>query len=196
MNAAFPKVRTVKILLAFIPEEVLDVLTNEGRRVIAGRFETVDHRRRAGQQVLDASTCRRYFRFRLFPLADVAPRANDLHRLALFIAYKSLLIVDPAVASVLPEKTIFDRVRALLEQVDGLSFYRGQIIGMHAAAPEIRIFQVFAGFVTQSLLDVLADECRREIPGRLVAIDHGRCRRQQTADAVLRKDQGFADLFA
>ena len=67
---------------------------------------------------------------------------------------------------------------------------------MHAAPPEIRVFQVFLRLVTQPVPDVLADEGRREISRRLVAVDHRRCRRQQVHEAVLRGDQGLAELLA
>jgi hypothetical protein len=146
--------------------------------------------------VLDASASRRYFGFGSFPLAYVAPRANHLDRLAILVSDELLLIVDPAIASVFLEKPIFHRVRAPLEQANGFSLYRAEIIRVYAAAPKIRIFQVLVGFVAQALLNILADECRREIARRLVAINYGRRRRQQTPDSILRKDQGFADLFA
>src|SRR5262245_60755148 len=45
MDATLPKVRAVEVLLAVVPEQLLDVLAYECRRVIAGCFEAVDHSR-------------------------------------------------------------------------------------------------------------------------------------------------------
>ena len=67
---------------------------------------------------------------------------------------------------------------------------------MHPAAPEIGVLQVFAWLVPEHGLDVLADEGRREIARRLVAVDDRRRGRQQAHEAVLRGDQGFAELLA
>ena len=77
-----------------------------------------------------------------------------------------------------------------------LGLHRGEVVGVHAAPPEIRVLQVFLRLVAQPVPDVLADEGRREIARRLVAVDHRRRGRQQVHETVLRGDQGFAELLA
>ena len=121
MDAALPEIRALEVLLALVAEQVLDVLADEGRREIAGGLEAVDHRRRAGEQVLDALAGRGAASFGLLALGDVAPRADHLDRLAVLVADQALLVVDPAVGAVLLEEPVLDRVAALPEQVDGLA---------------------------------------------------------------------------
>ena len=50
---------------------------------------------------------------RLLARGDVAPRADHLDRLAVLVADQVLLVVHPAVAAVLLEKPVLDRVAAL-----------------------------------------------------------------------------------
>src|SRR5262245_36274197 len=50
-----PEIGTPEIVLALVAEEILDVPAYEGRPVVARRLEAVDHRRRGGEQVLDAA---------------------------------------------------------------------------------------------------------------------------------------------
>src|SRR5260221_6404702 len=133
---------------------------------------------------------------RLLRRSDVAPRANHLDRFAVPVANQVLLVDHPAVGAFLFEKSVLDRVAAFLEQVDGLCLHRGELVGMHAAPPEIRVFEVFLRLVTQPVRDVLTDEGRRKIARRLVAVDHRWCTRQQVYETVLRGDQGFAKLLA
>ena len=196
MDAALPEVRTVEVFLTVIPEQVLHVPAYERWRVVAGGLEAVDHRRRAGDQVLSAIPGRCCCFFRSLTLGDVAPRADHLDRLAFLVPDEPLFIVHPAVGAVLLEKSVLDRVGTFLEQVDRLGLHRGEVVGMHAAPPEIGVLQILLRLIAQPVLDVLADEGRREIPRRLVAVDHRRRRRQQASDPVLRGDQGFADLLA
>jgi hypothetical protein len=83
-----------------------------------------------------------------------------------------LLIDHPAVVAVLFEEPVLDRVTAFLVQTDGLGLDRSELVGVHATAPEIRIFEILLGLVTEPVLDVLADESRCEISRCLVAVDH------------------------
>src|SRR5215208_5711351 len=72
----------------------------------------------------------------------------------------------------------------------------GAIVGMNAAPPEVRVLEILLGLVAEPVLDVLTDECRREVARRLVAVDHRRRARQQVHETVLRRDQGLAELLA
>src|SRR5262249_60846973 len=51
---------------------------------------------------------------------------------------------------------------------------------MHAAPPEIRVLEVFVGLVTEPMSDVLANESRREISCRPIAVNHGGRAPEQT----------------
>src|SRR5262249_53926030 len=185
-----------EVFLSIVSEQVFDILTDERRRIIPARFEAVDYRRRASEQVLDARAGLRHCCLRSLSIGDIAPRANHLDRLALFVPDESLFVVYPAVAVILLEKPILDRVGTFLEQVKRLGLDGGELVGVHAVPPEIRIFQVLLRLVTEPIPDVLADEGRREIPRCLVAVDDRRSRRQKASGAVLRWNQGFADLLA
>src|SRR5262245_43388906 len=97
MDAAPPEIRAVEIFLAVVAEQIPDVTADEGRCVIVGRLEAVDHRRRAREEMLDAFVGGG--RLLLCPLAlgDFAPGADDLARLSLRIADEALRIIDPAI---------------------------------------------------------------------------------------------------
>src|SRR3990172_7005137 len=105
MYASLPEIRTLEIFLALIPEQILNVLADERRPVVAGCLEAVDHRRRAGEQVLDALSGRRRRFFRSLALADVAPRADHLNRVAVPIPNQVLFVGHPAVGAVLLEES-------------------------------------------------------------------------------------------
>src|SRR5215475_7816151 len=104
----------------------------------------------------------------LLALADVAPGADDLGRLAVPVADQTLLVDDPAIATGLPEEPIFDGVAARLEQTGGFRLDLGEIVGMHRAPPEIGILQILRRFVAEPVPEVLADERRPEVAGGLV----------------------------
>ena len=67
---------------------------------------------------------------------------------------------------------------------------------MHAAPPEIGILQILLGLVAEPVPNVLADEGRPEVAGRLEAVDHRRCRDKQMHQTVLRRHQRLAELLA
>ena len=133
---------------------------------------------------------------RLVARGHVAPGAHDLHRLAIPVAHQMLLVVHPAVGAVVPEEPVLDRVAALLKQQGGLGLHGRDVVGMHAAPPEVRVLQILLRLVAEPVPDVLADEGRCEIARRLVAVDHRRCRRQEMHEAVLRGHQCLAQLLA
>src|SRR5262245_15130427 len=186
MHTTAPEIGTLKVLFALVAQKLLDLLTYEGRRVVAGRLEAVDHRRRASEQVLNTIMGCRRFLFRSLALADVAPGADHLDRLALFVTDQSLGVVDPAIGAVLFAEAILHRVPAVLVQIDGLGFRRREVVGMHATPPEIRILQVIRCFVTQPISDVLTDESRGEISRRPVAVYHRGRTGQQLSETSMR----------
>src|SRR5215203_3471545 len=118
MDAAFPEIRTIEVLLAVIAEQILHVLAYERRGVVAGRFEAVDHRWRAGKQVLDAIPGRRRGFFGSLAVSNIAPRDDHLDRVAILVPDQTLFVVYPAVRAVLLEKAILDRVHATLEELE------------------------------------------------------------------------------
>src|SRR5215467_5234829 len=139
MHPTTPEVWTHKVFFRLIAEQFLDVLADERRFVVAGCFKGIYHRWRSSEQVLDPIvSCRRCF-FCLFATGNVAPRTNYFDRLALLITDQALFIVDPTVGSVLFEKAIFDRVTTALVEMARFGFNPSQVIGMHAAAPEIGV---------------------------------------------------------
>src|SRR5262249_5900148 len=155
MDPTPPEINTVEVFLTLISKQIPNVLADERWCVVAACLETVDHRRRSGEQVLDAIAGRSGFFFRSLALGDVAPRADHFDRLAVFIPNQALLVAHPTVGAVLPEKSVLDRVAAFLEQLDGLGLNRGEIVGMHAAAPKIRAFQILPWLVAEPVPDVL-----------------------------------------
>src|SRR5262249_45570030 len=114
MDATSPEVRTFEVFLGVIPEQVLHVPADESWGVVASCLEAIDHRRRAGEQMINAVPGRRRCLFRSLSIGDIAPRANHLCRLTLFIPDQSLRVVHPAVIAVLPEKPVLDRVATFL----------------------------------------------------------------------------------
>ena len=86
-----------------------------------------------------------------FALSDVAPRANHLDHLTVLVPDQLLSVIHPAVGAVLLEKSVLDRVGTFLEQLASLSLHRGEVVGMHAAPPEIRLFEIFLRLVTKSI---------------------------------------------
>src|SRR5690606_12936727 len=96
----------------------------------------------------------------------------DLDRLTVRVADQMLDVLHPAVAAVAFPEAVLDRVAAGPIEAGRLRLDRGEIVGMHPLAPELGILEVFGGGVPEELGDVGADEGRRVIPARLVAVDH------------------------
>ena len=67
---------------------------------------------------------------------------------------------------------------------------------MDSAAPEVSVFQVFARLVAKDVFDVLADDNRRKISRRSVAIDDRGGGSQQADKAILRRNQHLTELLA
>jgi hypothetical protein len=82
-----------------------------------------------------------------------------------------LLVADPAIAAVLLAEAIFGGVLALLEKDRLFSLHALDVVGMDARTPEVGVLQIFVGAIAEQAFDVLADEGRRVIAGRLEAVD-------------------------
>src|ERR1700741_4930987 len=91
VNAGLPELRARQVLLGLVAQEILHVLADERRRVVARRLETVDHCRRAGDKVLEALPRRLQGIFGHLARCDVAPRADHLGRLAALVADEAQL---------------------------------------------------------------------------------------------------------
>src|SRR5262249_44324957 len=123
---------------------------------------------------------------RVFPRGDVAPGADYFDWLAVLVVDKVPVVADPGVAAVLLAKPVLNSMAALLVQVAKLGLYSGEVVGMHAAPPEIWALQILVWLVAQQILYVVADECRPIIPARPKAIDHGGRGDEHMHETVLR----------
>src|SRR5262249_5765924 len=139
------------------------------RREIPGRLEAVDDRGWCREQLGQTLVRRGTLALCPFARGDIDPGSDHVDRLAFTVADQAPLVADPTVAAVLLEEPILDRVPAMLEQLAELGFDSRQIVGMDAAAPEIRALQIFLGLIAQHVLEICAHELRREVPGRLEA---------------------------
>ena len=98
-----------------------------------------------------------------------------------------LLVADPAIGAILAAEAVFERVLALDEKISDLGLDPGQIFGMDALAPEIRVIEVVARSVAEQRPNVIADEDRREIVSRLEAVDHRRRDVEQPRQPLLHR---------
>jgi hypothetical protein len=174
MHARAPEVGVLQIFIGTIAEQPLDILADEGRRVVAARPEAVDHSWRGFEQEGEPRPRLVLGLFGRFTRSDIAPRAHDLDRLSLLVTHEVLLVIDPAIGTVLAAEAIFERVLTFLEQIADLGLDPREIFGVHALAPEIGIVEIFADGIAEQARDVVADEDRREIVLGLEAVDHSR----------------------
>ena len=70
----------------------------------------------------------------------------------------------------------------------------GEVVGVDPVAPEGRVLQVLRRRVAEHAADVVADEGRRKIAGRLEAVDHRRRRTQQPRQTLLRRSLHLLQL--
>jgi len=94
-----------------------------------------------------------------------------------------LLVADPAIDAVGFAEAVLGDVPAVLEQLGLPRLDSGQVLGMDARAPKVRILQILVGSVAQHPLDVVADESRRVGAAGLEAVDHGRGAVEQQIEA-------------
>src|SRR6187200_3625819 len=163
MDAAAPEVGAVEIVALLVAQPVLYVLADEGRVKVARGLEAVNHRRRGGQQLLAMGAGRRDGLFGSLAVRDVAPRADDLVRIAALVIDQAQLVAHPAIVAVLLQEPVLESVVALLEQLPELAFHPPEIIRMHTVAPEVGAVEIVARLVAQPLLDVLADIGRSKV---------------------------------
>jgi hypothetical protein len=196
MHAGAPEGRILEIFVRAIAEQALDVLADEGRRVIAARLEAVDHRWRAIEQERKPFAGPVLGQFGGLARADVAPRAHHLRQRALLVTDEMLVVVHPAIGAVFAPEAIFDRVVALFEQGVHFALDARKIIGMHALTPEIRVFEIFASGISEQPHDVLADKARREIALCLEAIDYRRRGFEQPGQSGRGRSFDFSQMLA
>jgi hypothetical protein len=166
-------------LVWLVAEHALDIVADEGRRVVSAGLEAVNHRRRAMEQEIEAGARGILGLLGLLARRDVAPGAYDLGGLAVIAAQQILLVADPDIVAVLPAEPVFGGVTAFLEQPRLLGFDGGEILRMDVVAPEIGMLEIFFRAIAEQPLDVLADEARRVVAARFEAIDHSRRALQQ-----------------
>ena len=87
---------------------------------------------RRGSRLLGRLACR-----------DIAPRPDDLRRLAVGAPDQVLLVVDPAVGAVLAAEAVLHRVDPVLEEPGNGILDSGQVVGVDPVAPEGWVLQVF-----------------------------------------------------
>src|SRR5581483_3126915 len=174
VDASAPEGWILQIFGGTIAKQPLDVLADEGRRVIVPGLERVDHRGRRLEQKRETPPRLVPGGFGGFARGDVAPGADDLLRLALLVVDEMLVVVHPAIGAVLAAEAIFDGLPPGREQVPHLLLHSCEVIGVDASAPEVRVVQIFARVVAEQALDIGADEGRREIAARREAVNHDR----------------------
>src|SRR5262249_31662858 len=67
-----------------------------------------------------------------------------------------------------------DEMLAGAEKIGLLHLDLREVVGVHARAPEVRVFEILIGAVAQHVSDIGADEGRREVAAGAEAVDHGR----------------------
>src|SRR5262249_5375813 len=102
----------------------------------------------------------------------VAPRPDDLQRIAVCVDDQALLVVHPAIRVIFAAKAILHRVDPILEEFRYSLLYAGQIVGGDPVAPEQRVFQVRGWRIAEDVDDIVADKGGREITGSLKAVNH------------------------
>jgi len=107
-----------------------------------------------------------------------------------------LLVVHPAIGAVLVAEAIFESLLAYIEQRVHLRLDTLEVVGVHVLPPEIWIVEILVGGVAEQVLDVVADEGRREVVFGLEAVDHGRRRGQEARRAFLRRSFGVLVALA
>src|SRR5215469_2708301 len=95
------------------------------------------------------------------------------------------LIAHPAIAAVLLEKSILDRVVTFLIEVDSFRFHLGKVIWMNTATPEIGMSHVLRRLITQQRFDILPNEGRPKTPFSFITIDYGGRTRDQCAKSSI-----------
>ena len=94
---------------------------------------------------------------------DIAPGPDNLQRLAAAITDKVLLVIYPAIGSILPAEAVLDCVDPVLEEFGYRVFNLSQLVRVNPVAPEGRVLQVLYWSVPENRDDVVADKCRRII---------------------------------
>src|SRR5690349_1830020 len=126
--------------------------------------------------------CRRDGLFGSLAVGDVAPRADDLVRLAALVMDQAQFVADPAIVAVLLQEPVLEGVVALLEQLPELALHPPEIIRVHTVAPEVGAVEIIARLVAQPLLDVLTDEGRPKISRCLEAVNYRRRGREELCE--------------
>jgi hypothetical protein len=75
-----------------------------------------------------------------FSLGDIAPRPNDLDRIAVFVATQAQVVADPTIRPVLAAETVFVRVAAQLKKTRELGRDTGKVLRVDPFQPEVRAF--------------------------------------------------------
>ncbi len=127
---------------------------------------------------------------------DLAPGADHLERIAVLVLDQVLLVAHPAIDAVGLAEAVLGDVAAFFEQLGLPRLDLGEILGMDARAPEVRILQILVGLVAQHPLDVVADEGRRIGAAGLEAVDHRRGAMKQQVEARPRRVLGLLGLLA
>src|SRR4051812_19605030 len=122
-------------------------------------------------------------------LGDVAPRPDDLERLAGLVAAQAQLVADPAVRAVLVAEPILAGVVVELEQAGELGQDAGKVVGVDPLQPEARALEIVPRLVAEQPRDVLADKRRRVVALGLEAVEHGRGGGQDVGQPRLRREQ-------
>src|SRR5262245_21170280 len=107
----------------------------------------------------------------LFASCDVAPRTDDLDRLAGRVAQHLEIVAHPAVAPVLLAKAIFAGEALLLEQPRIGPQDAWAVLRVDPALPEVRRVEVVGAVIAEQLRNILTDEGRSKIARGPEAVD-------------------------
>src|SRR5689334_16544647 len=142
MHRISPEIGTLEIVSLFVAQPVTDVLADIGWATIPRCLEAVDHRRRGGEQLFATGAGRGDGLFGSLAVGDVAPRADDLVRLAALVMDHAQFFADPAVLPAFPTRRSSDLVVAFLEQLSELALDPCKIVRMHRISPEIGTLEI------------------------------------------------------
>src|SRR5262249_54165004 len=119
-------------------------------------------------------------------IRDVAPRPDDLQRLTVHTSDQTLSIVHPAIGAIAAAEAVLDRLNSVVKEFSDCLLDAGEIVGMNAITPKVRVLQVLRRRVAKHRANIVTDVGRSKIATGFEAVDHRRGRTQQPHQTFLR----------
>src|SRR5262245_6945435 len=142
MHAAAPEISVFQVFFRLVPQPVPNIFTNESGSKISSCLVAVDHSGRASQQLSHAGMKRRVGLLGGFAHRDVAPGPDDLQRLTVHTSDQTLSIVHPAIGAIAAAEAVLDRLNSVVKEFSDCLLDAGEIVGMNAITPKVRVLQV------------------------------------------------------